>query len=520
MVSSLSEDESIAPDVSVVIVDSSPRAITTDPATTALSPPSVLAPAPATSPIAVEPLSSSQPTTLATPATRETPTRPATSTVETIARLLAELDSDDDDNRVFAQVPATPSPPKASTTTSKSITADNNDTTNDTIKRVKAATITTRTRAPKRRAPTTPPRKRPTLSSSPPAPAVFTDPISSSPTPLPPPLTPPTTAAATVAPAPLSPYSGPGAEYVLAHPTPAQLQEANRISRSKEELLGQMTLYFPHSVYNGFDKPALAHHFPGDRMATYTCELPLLYWRRRAKCVWDERRRQFLACRPFDIDESVAVLFYNADDFVDKLTTDTLQDDVTAAKQTYPELIVFVEGLDLIYRRIRKLVNAHHRADMLDKMGEKSTRPKEPIPSYTVDDIVHKINALQHHHRVNVFSVNSHQEVGEWLALLTVCVAERYYGASKDPRGGAHVKSGSDSESTFVSAMMQFRMVTRKKAQSLYSAFPSLQKVYDQLRIHGSIGVDSEDKNIVPPSVDRMMLKFFTADDPSTPVME
>lgn len=284
--------------------------------------------------------------------------------------------------------------------------------------------------------------------------------------------------------------------------------------------MGQMTLYFPQSVYNGFDKPALAHHFPGDRMATYTCELPLLYWRRRAKCVWDERRRQFLACRPFDIDELVAVLFYNADDFVDKLTTDKLQDDVTAAKQTYPELIVFVEGLDLIYRRIRKLVNAHHRADMLDKMGEKSSRPKEPIPNYTVDDIVHKINALQHHHRVNVFSVNSHQEVGEWLALLTVCVAERYYGVSKDPRGGAHVKLGSDSELTFVLAMMQFRMVTRKKAQLLYLAFPLLQKVYDQLRIHGSIGVDSQDKNIVPPSVDRMMLKFFTADDPSTPVME
>lgn len=281
-----------------------------------------------------------------------------------------------------------------------------------------------------------------------------------------------------------------------------------------------MTLFIPHHVYNTFDKSTLAHHFPDDRMDTYQCDIPLLYWRRRARCVWDANRRQFLACRPFNVDESIAVLFYRADDFINCLSDDRLANDVTVAKQTYPEIIVLVEGLELVYRNIRKLINAHHRADMLDKMGQPSARPKTPIPTHTVDDIVHSINVLQLHHRVNVFAVNSHGEVCQWLELLTHSVAERYYVASKDPRGGTHVKLGADAEGTFVLAMMQFRMVTRRKAQLLYLAFPSLQRVYDQLRHHGSIGVDSDDKNIVPPTVDRMMLKLFTADDPTTPVME
>ena len=63
-------------------------------------------------------------------------------------------------------------------------------------------------------------------------------------------------------------------------------------------------------------------------------------------------------------------------------------------------------------------------------------------------------------------------------------------------------------------SMKQFNLMTQAKADILYVLHQSLHLMYTKLRSHGTLGKDNLKRNIVPPSVDSSMKKFFTADDP------
>ncbi|CAN3365342.1 hypothetical protein DICA2_E26038 [Diutina catenulata] len=302
---------------------------------------------------------------------------------------------------------------------------------------------------------------------------------------------------------------------LIPNPTPAQMRTANRVSRSKDELVGEMALYMPHAVYDRFNKLDLASVYANAKLETYASDLPLLYWQRSSSCVWDEEQQLFLPTFPYQAVDDTAVLFYEAPEFVDGL--DQVARDIGEAKQRHSKIIVMVQELDKHFKKIQNAQDRAFREQVRRRMeGDEVATPPDSADS--VKQINRRITAFQLKHQVNLYPVRTNTEACEWLFTLGHTLAANYYtrtaGISDRPR------SGRDRKTVFLSAVTQFKMMTDKRAQTLYSCFPSFAQLSQVLTRHGAVGKDVDGKNIVPPTVEQALLKAFTSDDPNASVYD
>ncbi|CAN3368384.1 hypothetical protein DICA3_F17150 [Diutina catenulata] len=302
---------------------------------------------------------------------------------------------------------------------------------------------------------------------------------------------------------------------LIPNPTPAQMRTANRVSRSKDELVGEMALYMPHAVYDRFNKLDLASVYAHAKLETYASDLPLLYWQRSSSCVWDEEQQLFLPTFPYQAVDDTAVLFYEAPEFVDGL--DRVARDIGEAKQRHSKIIVMVQELDKHFKKIQNAQDRAFREQVRRRMeGDEVATPPDSADS--VKQINRRITAFQLKHQVNLYPVRTNTEACEWLFTLGHTLAANYYtrtaGISDRPR------SGRDRKTVFLSAVTQFKMMTDKRAQTLYSCFPSFAQLSQVLTRHGAVGKDVDGKNIVPPTVEQALLKAFTSDDPNASVYD
>ncbi|CAN3367591.1 hypothetical protein DICA4_F07778 [Diutina catenulata] len=302
---------------------------------------------------------------------------------------------------------------------------------------------------------------------------------------------------------------------LIPNPTPAQMRTANRVSRSKDELVGEMALHMPHAVYDRFNKLDLASVYAHAKLETYASDLPLLYWQRSSSCVWDEEQQLFLPTFPYQAVDDTAVLFYEAPEFVDGL--DQVARDIGAAKQRHSKIIVMVQELDKHFKKIQNAQDRAFREQVRRRMeGDEVATP--PDSSDSVKQINRRITAFQLKHEVNLYPVRTNTEACEWLFTLGHTLAANYYtrtaGISDRPR------SGRDRKTVFLSAVTQFKMMTDKRAQTLYSCFPSFAQLSQVLTRHGAVGKDVDGKKIVPPTVEQALLKAFTSDDPNASVYD
>lgn len=302
---------------------------------------------------------------------------------------------------------------------------------------------------------------------------------------------------------------------LIPNPTPAQMRTANRVSRSKDELVGEMALYMPHAVYDRFNKLDLASVYANAKLETYASDLPLLYWQRSLLCVWDEEQQLFLPTFPYQAVDDTAVLFYEAPEFVDGL--DQVARDIGEAKQRHSKIIVMVQELDKHFKKIQNAQDRAFREQVRRRMeGDEVATPPDSADS--VKQINRRITAFQLKHQVNLYPVRTNTEACEWLFTLGHTLAANYYtrtaGISDRPR------LGRDRKTVFLLAVTQFKMMTDKRAQTLYLCFPLFAQLSQVLTRHGAVGKDVDGKNIVPPTVEQALLKAFTLDDPNASVYD
>lgn len=287
------------------------------------------------------------------------------------------------------------------------------------------------------------------------------------------------------------------------------LAEANRATRTKEELLAEMEVHMPAAL------AAVA----GARLRTAEVEAPLVYWRRRVHTEYDEALDLFVPCEPAEVWEPNVVVWMAAQAVVegvaDALLGATVAQHVARFRlmvggaQREPFAVLVVEGYDKCMARLRAAEDRAFKLQVRRDMGQ-APRRRAAGCSVGVADVEARLNELQLAQRVNVFATKSPQDTVEWLVLLTHAVAQRRY--RRD--GGARVRPGTDARSTYLKLLQQFRFVTEARAERVRQYYPLLRALWQRLRREPGLGRVEGDANVVPPLTDRAMHTFFSARDP------
>ncbi|KAI5964527.1 EME1 [Candida theae] len=302
-----------------------------------------------------------------------------------------------------------------------------------------------------------------------------------------------------------------------------ELQEANRVNRKKEELHAEMEIYIsskPYSVLKEFTEDFKSN------VATFESEVPVVYWKRNVKAEYIKEKDYFIPVAAKKVVQQTFVIYYLAQDFMDKLISNKLGDDVrTATEQMWAisnhdyHVILMVEGYDQLIKKIKAYIQRQFRSQVLN--GEEQARKKKDDELFSKfpepTEIAKLFNKAQLDLKINIYPVRSRQEGVMWLNSFTYTIGSSLYDKYERNQKLANlgvVRSGSDTKATFLQSIQHFPRMTHSKAQILESSYGSMHSIYSKFRTSGTLGKDSLGRNVVPPTVDSTMLNFFTSDDP------
>lgn len=302
-----------------------------------------------------------------------------------------------------------------------------------------------------------------------------------------------------------------------------ELQEANKVSRKKEEIHAEMELFIslkPYEVLKEFDEDFKL------KVSTFDLDVPLIYWKRNVKAEYIKEKDYFIPTAAKKVVQQTFVMYYLAEDFLEKLPSNELRQDVAEATEDMCKMathmyhaIIVVEGYDQFINKIKSYKQRQFRSQVLN--GEEQARRKKddermgkfPEPL----EIAKLVNRAQLDLKINIFPVRSRQEAVMWLNSFTYTIGSSLYDKYERNQGLANlgvVRSGTDTSATFLQSMQHFPRMTQSKAQILQASYKSMHLIYSKFRSSGTLGKDALGRNIVPPTVDSAMLNFFTSDDP------
>ncbi|ODV81813.1 uncharacterized protein CANTADRAFT_43871, partial [Suhomyces tanzawaensis NRRL Y-17324] len=316
--------------------------------------------------------------------------------------------------------------------------------------------------------------------------------------------------------------------------TAKELKEANKITRKKEELLGEMVIHIPRSIC--LENEFIDQSFEHSAVEFYNCDVPLIYWTRKVRASYDSSRDIFVPCAPMEVQEKTLVLHFKAQDFISRIRSGTIKSQVqkalSMARLRQPILkysvIIVIEGYDQYILKLRNMENKRYKDEVLKRLNESSQSKKRKLEDDDEEDITAKeanylINQCQLDLGLNVFPTRGTKETVEWLLSFTYTIAYSIYDKYERNSSLANlgtVKSGTDPKSTFLQTIRQFKMMTEPKADKLYGLFQSIYSIYLELEKNDTLGKDGFGKNIVPPTTDSAMRKAFLGDDPNEVINE
>lgn len=327
--------------------------------------------------------------------------------------------------------------------------------------------------------------------------------------------------------------------------TKKELEEVNKVKRKKKDLMSEMIVEISTNVFNEcFDESYMKEILCHTKIEKIVSRFPIISWKRITRATYDKDKDIFLPCPLSQVREKNIVLYYGAEEFVSILMCHELGDIIKSVKkETFldvspqVQLVFMIEGYDQYLNKIKSIEEKNYQKAIMEKLSQQSqptsresdrnsldpTNNTSQITGVASKDVDSLINDAQISYCVNIFTVRNSTEATRWLQSFTYAISRSLYdefdrNSSLANLGG--IKSGSDKKTTFFQTMRQFKMMTEQKVEKLYSHYPSLYEIYSRYRRNDSLGKDSLEKNIVPPSIDSAMKKVFSADDPFEMVFE
>ena len=318
-----------------------------------------------------------------------------------------------------------------------------------------------------------------------------------------------------------------------------ELNEANKVTRKKEELLSEMVIQIPSFLYEtDFEDEYMKQIFVEAKVEKTNSSLPIIFWKRKVKARYDAERDIFIPCKPTEINEKNAVIHIKAKDFVNSLIegaisllVDACREEAKRHNQTaVSHIIIIVEGYVQFLSKIRNMEDKRYKKAVLDKLnpnddktGSKKLKKQEDSVSLSAKEIDQLVNETQVSLNVNIFPVKNNKDAINWLQSFTYTIAYALYDKFERNISLANlgtVKSGTDTKTTYFQTVKQFRLMTEPKIEKLYGFYTSIFALYSRFQTNDTLGKDNFGKNIVPPSTESAMKKLFTSEDPNDVVHE
>lgn len=311
-------------------------------------------------------------------------------------------------------------------------------------------------------------------------------------------------------------------------------REANKATHKKEDILGEMIIETAVSLDEALDAEYFNEVFQlPTRRKTYS-DIPLISWKRKATALYNQEEDMFVPCDAVEVCERVFVLYYEGSVLVDKITNNTLCDDLRVAKDrarlqdplATHHFIVMVCGLKEHLRKLQNVEDRIYRDKMLQRMSQTDTdtpvasqkrRRTEQTPKITATEAQKAVYAAEVHLAVTIFPVRTCREAIDWLFTFTHTIGSSWYDKSQRYPTFTNmgtIRLGSDRRSTFMEMVKKFNLMTHPRAEKLYEFYSTAVALYNRYSVHESLGTVGG-KNIVPPSTNIAMRNVFTADDPN-----
>jgi crossover junction endonuclease EME1 len=310
--------------------------------------------------------------------------------------------------------------------------------------------------------------------------------------------------------------------------TPKDLKEANKVTRKKEELMSEMILKVSHRLYSDLEESRLKSIFMESTVESFPSQIPMIFWKRKVLARYNPDTDTFVPCPVLYIHEKTVVLYYKAEEFIEKAQTGSLKTDCEfslsllrrADEKIQYKVIIIVEGYDQLVLKLKNIENLKYKNEVLKRLNPnetiRTTKTKCGVFGTTLREVEYLFNKTQLEIGVNIFPVRTPVEGINWLYSFTYTIAFSLYDKFERNHSLANlgtVRSGTDTKSTFVQTLRQFKLMTEPKAEKLFGQYSSLFAIYTELQSKGTLGKDGSGKNFVPPSADNAMKKTFLAEN-------
>lgn len=280
--------------------------------------------------------------------------------------------------------------------------------------------------------------------------------------------------------------------------TTKQLNEVNKVSRPRPELMKEMIITVPSALYTKLESHDV---FEGAEVKRGSDNH--IAWLRKVNSIYDKPRDIFIPADDHVIEESQQMMYMEAEDFINQLVSHKLD-------ELLPNVIVVVEGYQSYLQKISSLENKNYRNKVLGKQ-------KQSEIELTVKEVESLVIEFEYKKKVSVHPTKTFQETINWLITFTFSIAFiRYSKLHRNAEFSNLIpgKSGTDYLSTYLENIQKFKLMPKPRCERLYSYYDSLYKIYQKFVINDSLGNDNDDRRLVPETTEKAMRQLFLSDDP------
>lgn len=308
-------------------------------------------------------------------------------------------------------------------------------------------------------------------------------------------------------------------------------KEANKMTRRKQEILSEMVVEISLCLQNKIQTDYFKNIFLLPKVRNSYLELPLISWKRRVTAKYNKEEDVFVPCELTEISERVLLLLYEPSDLVEKLQKGLISVDIERAKKRanaedpLKEYFVFlmVPCFSEYLRKLQTLENRQYRARALQQLNQTqlSRKKNEDVPISSAEALRLLIDS-EVRMGINIFTTKTVEESIDWLHSFTYTIGSSIYDKfERNPEFAniGTVRLGSTPKGTYLEMIKKFNLMTEPKAENLYQYYASPLSLYKRFVEHGDLG-SVNGRNIIPPSVSKMMKKVLTCQDPNAVITD
>jgi hypothetical protein len=294
-----------------------------------------------------------------------------------------------------------------------------------------------------------------------------------------------------------------------------RLKEANKVNRTKEQLLGEMIIHIPKIVFSLMKHKKCEGELEGIEIRESFREDPCVTWQRKVVSEYDKATDFFIPTSPRIIDEFKCCLIYDAKEFFAMMEMETLLIKFIRFKTDHPEfesiVIILVEWEQLV-QKLKNAENRRYTERMRDEPEKTKKRRKKP----SIEDIadLQQLEETVAELQVNgfkIFTTKNMHETSVWLKSFTYAISmARYDKLERNPEFAniGSIRSGKDTQDVYLQMLLQFKFMTEVRAKRVVEVIPSLESLYRSVQ-NGSLPLGRDGKTAMNSNVESAVKRFF-----------